>query len=136
MDKMFSKLVIELSKLEVIEILGVCKILEVSIVDENKKPRNFEDIYIDIFDRFIESNRATRRGIIKLLKMSNLEKEAKKIDVNKDLSNLQEVAQQIEEIRKSPELQEKYRKTSFEVIANHVDINAVNQQLLKDLGAY
>lgn len=89
MDKMFSKLVIELSKLEVIEILGVCKILEVSIVDENKKPRNFEDIYIDIFDRFIESNRATRRGIIKLLKMSNLEKEAKKIDVNKDLSNLQ-----------------------------------------------
>ena len=27
--------------------------------------------------------------IIKLLKMSNLEKEAKKIDVNKDLSNLQ-----------------------------------------------
>ncbi len=89
MDKMFSKLVIELSKLEVIEILGVCKILEVSIVDENKKPRNFEDIYIDIFDRFIESNRTTRRGIIKLLKMSNLEKEAKKIDVNKDLSNLQ-----------------------------------------------
>lgn len=89
MDKMFSKLVIELSKLEVIEILGVCKILEVPIVDENKKPRNFEDIYIDIFDRFIESNRATRRGIIKLLKMSNLEKEAKKIDVNKDLSNLQ-----------------------------------------------
>ena len=89
MDKMFSKLVIELSKLEVIEILGVCKILEVPIVDKNKKPRNFEDIYIDIFDRFIESNRATRRGIIKLLKMSNLEKEAKKIDVNKDLSNLQ-----------------------------------------------
>ena len=89
MDKMFSKLVIELSKLEVIEILGVCKILEVPIVDKNKKPRNFEDIYIDIFDRFIESNRATRRGIIKLLKTSNLEKEAKKIDVNKDLSNLQ-----------------------------------------------
>lgn len=89
MDKMFSKLVIELSKLEAIEILGVCKILEVPIVDENKKPRNFEDIYIDIFDRFIESNRTTRRGIIKLLKMSNLEKEAKKIDVNKDLSNLQ-----------------------------------------------
>ena len=89
MDKMFSKLVIELSKLEVIEILGVCKILEVPIVDKNKKPRNFEDIYIDIFDRFIESNRTTRRGIIKLLKMSNLEKEAKKIDVNKDLSNLQ-----------------------------------------------
>ena len=56
--------------------------------------------------------------------------------LKKDLSNLQEVAQQIEEIRKSTELQEKYRKTSFEVIANHVDINAVNQQLLKDLGAY
>lgn len=56
--------------------------------------------------------------------------------LKKDLSNLQEVAQQIEEIRKSPELQEKYRKTSFDVIANHVDINAVNQQLLKDLGAY
>lgn len=53
--------------------------------------------------------------------------------LKKDLSNLQDVIKQIKEISNDPELQEKYRKVSFDVISKHVNVDSVNNKLLQDL---
>lgn len=62
-------------KLEPIEFLGLSKILCVSTVDENMEPRDFEDIFSDMIDRFISIGRKQRRDILKVIKKASQYKE-------------------------------------------------------------
>ena len=68
------KLMLEISKLNAIEFLGVAKFLNVDLVDEDKKPRNFELVLSEILDKYITLSRRQRRTFMKLIKSANLGK--------------------------------------------------------------
>ena len=74
--KDLEKLMLEISKLEHIEFLGVAKIFNVELIenDEDKKPRNFEIVLSEILDKYISLSRKQRRTIMKLIKSANLGK--------------------------------------------------------------
>lgn len=74
--KDLEKLMLEISKLEPIEFLGVAKIFNLDLFenDEDKKPRNFEIILSEILDKYISLSHRQRRTIMKLIKSANLGK--------------------------------------------------------------
>lgn len=65
------KIVKEILKLQTEEFLGVCKILGVSLVEEEDKERDFEDIWADVVDKLGELNRVKRKNLMKLLRAAN-----------------------------------------------------------------
>ena len=77
--KDLEKLILEISKLEPIEFLGVAKIFNVDLFenDEDKKPKNFEIVLSEILDKYISLSRKQRRTIMKLIKSANLGKISK-----------------------------------------------------------
>lgn len=60
--------------LDPVEFLGLAKILCTTTVDENMKPRPFEDIFEDMIDRFLSTGCRQRKDIIKVLKNAKKEK--------------------------------------------------------------
>ena len=70
-------LLIEIVKLDSIQFLGVCKILGIELFDKDDsnidskkidaKPRNFDDIWLDLCDMISEMNRTRRRNLGKLI---------------------------------------------------------------------
>lgn len=61
----------EIAILEEVEFLGLAHLLGVKLTDDNKVPREFEDIFSDIFDRFVGLRRQKRKEIMKILKEVN-----------------------------------------------------------------
>lgn len=61
----------EIVKLDSIQFLGVCKILGVNLFEINEsdkdKPRNFDEIWIDLCDVVENMNRTRRRNLGKLV---------------------------------------------------------------------
>lgn len=70
------KFILEISKLESIEFLGLTKIFNIDLFEENeeKTPREFEIILSEILDKYISLSRTQRRTIMKLIKSANLGK--------------------------------------------------------------
>lgn len=64
------KIVKEILKLQTEEFLGVCKILGVSLIEEDKE-RDFEDIWADVMDKLGGLNRVKRKNLMKLLRAAN-----------------------------------------------------------------
>lgn len=62
------KILIEISKLEVTEFLGVCKILGVSVYkNDGKTPKEFENIWEEMCDIVWAMNRTRRRNLGRLI---------------------------------------------------------------------
>lgn len=81
MDKRLSpqdieKFMMEISKLEPIEFLGLTKIFNIGLFEdeEGKKVREFEILFSEIIDKYISLSRKQRRTIMKLIKSANLGK--------------------------------------------------------------
>ncbi len=69
------KFMMEVSKLEAIEFMGLTKIFNVSLFEgEDNKPRNFETVLSEILDKYISLSRTQRRNIMKIIKSANLGK--------------------------------------------------------------
>ena len=70
------KFMLEISKLDPMEFLGLAKIFNIDLFEdvEKKKPRNFEIIFSEILDKYISLSRKQRRTIMKLIKSANLGK--------------------------------------------------------------
>ena len=70
------KFILEISKLEHIEFLGLTRVLNVEIFenDEKKTPRVFEIVLSEILDKYITLSRRQRRTIVKMIKSANLGK--------------------------------------------------------------
>lgn len=69
------KFMLEVSKLEAIEFMGLTKIFNVSLFEgEDNKPRNFETVLSEILDKYISLSRTQRRNIMKIIKSANLGK--------------------------------------------------------------
>ena len=75
-EKNLEKFMLEISKLEPIEFLGLTKIFNIDLFDdkEEKNPREFEIILSEILDKYISLSRKQRRTIMKLIKSANLGK--------------------------------------------------------------
>ena len=73
-SKNFQEFIIEVSKLEAIEFLGLTKIFKISLVDEGGNPREFELLLSDVLDGYLKIGRKQRRELLKVLKLSNLQK--------------------------------------------------------------
>ena len=67
---------ISVSKLEPIEFMGLTKILNIELYEdeEKKKPRNFETVLSEVLDKYISLPRRRRRTVLKILKSANLSK--------------------------------------------------------------
>ena len=70
------KFILEISKLEPIEFLGLVKVFNIELYedDQQKKPRKFEFILSEILDKYITLSRKQRRTIMKMIKSANLGK--------------------------------------------------------------
>ena len=75
-EKNLEKFMLEISKLEPIEFLGLTKIFNIDLFsdEEEKNPREFEIILSEILDKYISLSRKQRRTIMKLVKSANLGK--------------------------------------------------------------
>lgn len=73
-SKNFQEFIIEVSKLEAIEFLGLTKIFKISLVDEGGNPRDFELLLSEVLDGYLKIGRKQRRELLKVLKLSNLQK--------------------------------------------------------------
>ena len=66
------KFLIQLSKLEPVEFIGVAHLCGAHLLQEdNKTPRDFADILKDILDKYETLNRKKRRELEKTLAQSN-----------------------------------------------------------------
>ena len=70
-SKGFTDFLEEVIKLEPIEFIGLAKVLCAPVMDNNKEPREFEDILSDMMDNFISTGRRQRRDILKMIKEAN-----------------------------------------------------------------
>lgn len=73
-SKNFQEFIVEVSKLEAIEFLGLTKIFKISLVDEGGNPRDFELLLSEVLDGYLKIGRKQRRELLKVLKLSNLQK--------------------------------------------------------------
>ena len=75
-EKNLEKFMLEISTLSPIEFLGLTKIFNISLFEdeEEKTPREFEIILSEVLDKYISLSRKQRRTIMKLVKSANLGK--------------------------------------------------------------
>ena len=66
-DILFSQLV---KKLELIDFIGVSRILCVPITSDGEKVRDFDIVYKEMVERFMGLNRDQKRNVFKLVKKS------------------------------------------------------------------
>lgn len=50
-------------KLDELEVIGLTNLMGISLMDSEKKPRDFEEVLSEIIDKYIEMNRDKRRKI-------------------------------------------------------------------------
>ena len=60
----------EISKMPAEEFLGVCKILGVSLI-EDEEARNFSEIWADVVEKINRLDRNRRKNLMKLLRAAN-----------------------------------------------------------------
>ena len=78
-EKDLEKFMLEISKLESMEFLGLAKIFNIDLFEdeEKKTARKFETVFSEILDKYINLSRKQRRTIMKLIKSANLGKIAR-----------------------------------------------------------
>lgn len=57
-----------LLKLQPEQFIGVLRILSIPLTDENKNPRDFEEVYLDLATKWRNLPRERRRNLLRLLK--------------------------------------------------------------------
>ena len=69
-EKEFQNFINYASKLEVMEFMGLVRMLNVDIFknDKEKTPRSFEEIFSEVMDKFIQASPMQRKNIMKILK--------------------------------------------------------------------
>ena len=75
-EKNLEKFMLEISKLGPIEFLGLAKIFNIELFEDEgeKQPRDFEAVLSEVLDKYIQLSRRQRRTIMKLIKSANLGK--------------------------------------------------------------
>ena len=64
-------IVMEISKLQAEEFIGVCKILDVDLIDDNDVPRSFIDMWAEVIVKIEKLNRTRRKNLLRLLRAAN-----------------------------------------------------------------
>ena len=67
-EKNFQDFLSAVSKLEPVEYCGLCKVLCVPMVDENKEAISFDETLEQVIDKFLRMSRKPRRQLMKVLK--------------------------------------------------------------------
>ena len=65
-----------ITKLDPIEFLGIDNILQIQLLNpvKNNAPREFEELFSDIIDRYITLSRAPRKEILDIMRQANKSK--------------------------------------------------------------
>lgn len=69
-ERNLKKFLIEISHLNPIEFLGIAKIFNIDL----EKNDDFEKVLSEVIDKYISLSRRQRRNLLKIIKLSNLEK--------------------------------------------------------------
>lgn len=70
------KLMLEISKLDVVTFLGLCKLLGVSIIKE-KEPKTFADLLEEVMQKFDVLGRPKKKEILGVVRDANRAKDSK-----------------------------------------------------------
>lgn len=68
--KEIDKFITLLVNLQPVEFMGLARVLKVRLYtdEETREPREFEDVFAEVLERFNKCNRTRRREIIRLIK--------------------------------------------------------------------
>lgn len=68
--KEIDKFITLIVKLQPVEFMGLARVLKVHLYanEETREPREFEEVFAEVLERFDKSNRTRRREIIQLVK--------------------------------------------------------------------
>ena len=68
--KEIDKFITLLVNLQPVEFMGLARVLKVRLYtnEEEREPREFEDVFAEVLERFSKCNRTRRREIIRLIK--------------------------------------------------------------------
>jgi len=66
-DRKIREILVELTKLEPLEFIGICEILGVKVLD-GEEERKFEVIWGEVVDKIIHLNRTRRRNFERLVR--------------------------------------------------------------------
>ena len=64
-------LILEIPKMDPLTFIGLARLLKISVLHEDKTPRDVVEVIEEILTCFKSSNRARRREIIRMVKASN-----------------------------------------------------------------
>lgn len=69
--KDIDQLILAIPKMEVVDFIGLARLLKVQLVNEDDTPREFADVLQDVLSNFKTTNRQRRREIIQVVKKAN-----------------------------------------------------------------
>lgn len=75
------KLMLEISKLDAVTFLGLCKLLGVSIVKE-KEPKQFADLLEEVMQRFDVLGRPMKKEILGVVRDANRAKDSEEVSTS------------------------------------------------------
>jgi hypothetical protein len=73
-EKRFKKFINEVSKLEVSDFLGLIRILNITAINEDKKPKDFDCILEEVLDKFLKLSNNAQKNLLSILEAANREK--------------------------------------------------------------
>lgn len=73
-EKRFKKFINEVSKLEVSDFLGLIRILNITAISEDKKPKDFNYILEEVLDKFLNLSNNAQKNLLSILEAANREK--------------------------------------------------------------
>lgn len=76
-EKEFRNFLALTAKLEPMEFMGLVRLMNVDIFkdDEEKTPKEFEEVFSEVLDRYIQSSASHRKKVMKILKAAVQEKD-------------------------------------------------------------
>ncbi len=71
------KFMLEVGYCETLEFIGLAQMLSVPLINEDKEPREFADVFENILANYSKLNRARKKELLKVLKDANRTKNQK-----------------------------------------------------------
>ena len=76
-ERDFQNFILIVSKLEPMEFMGLVRIFNIDIFEDNaeKTPKTFEQILSEVLDAYVKASRLQRRNLMKILKAATRKKD-------------------------------------------------------------
>lgn len=73
------KMMLEISKLDAVTFLGLCKLLGVSLITKTNISKNFSDLLEEVMNKYDKLGRPMKKEILEVVRDANRTKDSKEI---------------------------------------------------------